>query len=242
MLPALRRQEAPQSLRARSDQLHLVMASRRRFQPRIHTDAPGALATVTSFYAVAIIDMSARGVSHMTNAELLSRAVVQQLQDDGYSVDVATVAHVPARIACRTIFRWQWLATRLHVFVVAFQTAVADVEEAERRADGALEYALSHRGGLPRGVQTGVVSAVVLAADRIDAELRNWAGRTPRPPFAAFRLPIVVDLQTGETIYPRQRGFRGIVYATFLQGLVDRIEAAVRQNGQPAVQRPMMQG
>jgi hypothetical protein len=159
----------------------------------------------------------------------LARAVADRLQADGYSVELASVEGAPARIARRSFFRWRWLATRLHVFVVAFETAVADVDEAQRRTDGALEYALSHRDGLPRGVQTGVVSVVVLGADGMGAELRNWAGREPRARFAVLRLLIVVDLQTGEAFTPWQRGLRGIVYTAFQQELTARIVAAARQ-------------
>ena len=164
----------------------------------------------------------------MPDAESVAVAVTRQLRDDGFTVEVATIAGVPAHVARRAVFRWSWLATRLHVFVVALDRTVADVANAQRLAESAVEYALANKTGLPRGFQTGVVSVAVLATDGIEPDLRAWARKGPRPRFAAFSLPVVLDLETGESVVPLQRGFRGIVYASFLQRLVDRVAAAAQ--------------
>ena len=162
----------------------------------------------------------------LEDAEPVAAAVTQQLRDDGFTVEVATIGGVSAHVARRAVFRWSWLATRLHVFVVAFDRTVADVTDAEHLAESAVDYALANKTGLPRGFQTGVVSVTVFAAERIAPDLRAWARKGPRPRFAAFSLNVILDLETGESVVPLQRGFRGIVYANFMQRLVDRVVVA----------------
>jgi hypothetical protein len=97
----------------------------------------------------------------------------------------------------------RWLATRAHVFVVAFDRAVSSAAEADGRVDSALEFSLSQPRTLPRGLGTGVMSMPVLAAEQIDVELRAWARWRPR--FAALSLPILFDLETGEDVVPSAR-------------------------------------
>jgi hypothetical protein len=158
--------------------------------------------------------------------ESLARAVTEDLRRDGFSVERETIGGVPAHVARRTFFRWRWLATRAHVFVVAFDGTASSAAEADRRVESALEFALSRPRRLPRGVQTGVMSVVVLAAEQVDAELRTWARWRPRPRFAAWSLPIVFDLETGESLVPSARGVSGIVYDAFQRELAARIVAA----------------
>jgi hypothetical protein len=156
----------------------------------------------------------------------LARAVTDALRRDGFSVERETIGGVPAHVARRTFFRWRWVATRLHVYVVAFDRTVSSTAEAAGRVESALEFALSQPRRLPRGVQTGVLSVVVLTAEQVDPELRAWARWRPRPRFAGWSLPIVFDLETGERLVPVGRGVSGIVYDGFLRELAARIVAA----------------
>jgi hypothetical protein len=160
------------------------------------------------------------------DAESIAEAVAERLHRDGFSVERETIGGVPAHVARRTFFRWRWLATRLHVFVVAFDAELSSAAEAAGRVECALDFALSQPRPLPRGLQTGVLSVVVLAAEQVDAELRAWARWRPRPRFAAWSLPIVFDLETGESLVPSARRFGGIVFDAFLRELAAQIVAA----------------
>ena len=50
------------------------------------------------------------------------------------------------------------------------------------------------RQGMVRGMQNGILSVNVLAGRKIEYEAVNYAMKRPKKHFAAFEMPVIVDL------------------------------------------------
>jgi hypothetical protein len=141
------------------------------------------------------------------------------LSDAGFKTDHSTVGDQRVLVARRSEFRWEWIATRLHTFVVAFTLDELDAGDAEHLSAEAQEYAIRHKGGLPRGLQNGTVTIpVFLCAQSEEAE--RWFEREPKHRFAAMRFPVLANPKTGELSYFKGRWTRGGIYAGYVVGVV----------------------
>jgi hypothetical protein len=130
-------------------------------------------------------------------------------------------------VARRSEFRWSWVGTRLHVFMFVLSLPRVDVEEAERLTDEASAYAVKHKGGLPRGLQTGTAAVPVFLARQVDERTLHWASREPRHRFAALKLPVVAEHGAGRVTFYRGRWKRGWIYSSYVTELVETTVGAV---------------
>lgn len=94
-------------------------------------------------------------------------------------------------------FRMRWLATRLHLFIIAAVAPVVTVETLSRFTEAAMDYASQNKGGLPAGFQTGVAVFAALISDRVEPDAAAWASRQ-RLKFACVGRPAVIDTGTGQ--------------------------------------------
>ena len=129
-----------------------------------------------------------------------------------------------ATLVARTAeFRWRWFATRLHTFVVAsvFPDS-ATRHDLDTFLDKAVSYAIQQKGGLPRGLHTGVaVIAVAVTADGAQAA-HEWASEPHGSRFAAFSCPVLVKASSGQIIYGTRKVL-GRVYNSYVQQLIHDI-------------------
>jgi len=124
-------------------------------------------------------------------------------------------------------FRWRWFATRLHVFVVIFDVPGLSTGVADELTAAALDYAVAHKGGLPRGLQTGTAAVPVFLAGEADDGVRDWFAQAPKHRFAALRFPVLVELGNASLTY--FLGWRriGRVYLAHLHGIAEGVAGAV---------------
>ena len=134
-------------------------------------------------------------------------------------------------VARWTEFKWRWLATKLHLFLIAcpFSVGEASTESLDRFLDAAREYAVSHKQGLPRGFQTGVAVIAVAVADELGGDAAHWASQPHGRRFAALAYPVSLDLHAGAVTRP-DRMVLGAIYLPYLRRFVDQVVA-------PAVRR-----
>jgi len=139
----------------------------------------------------------------------------ERLRNLGFEVRRDDVGGRDVVVGRRAHFQW-WTLTRLHVFAFLFDAPDSSALDSLERA--AREYAVSHKGGLPRALQTGVVSMPVLVTS--DETTKAWAAARRRLHFAAFDYPVVIDPVSREA-FTQFRRFWGAAYSGVLRRLAD---------------------
>jgi hypothetical protein len=98
-------------------------------------------------------------------------------------------------------------------------------DAAERLVAAAQQYAIGHKPGLPRGLQTGTATvATLLCADPSD-DLQAWFRNEPRHRYAAIRLPVLADPANQRLVWFTGRMSRGYIYARHLRDLIESVLA-----------------
>ena len=158
-------------------------------------------------------------------------ALEDRLAAAGYQTAHASIARHDALVARRSDFRWKWLATRLHTFVVAFTTPELDENLADELTAAAQAYAFTHQGGL-RGLGAGAAAIAVFLTQADRHSVHSWFARQPRHGFSVLRFPVLVELESGGLTYLKARlVVGGLLYAGHLRGVVEEVIG-------PAVQPP----
>jgi hypothetical protein len=158
-----------------------------------------------------------------------SEGLAAGLADAGFQMGHSTVGGHPVLVARRSEFRWKWIASRLHTFVVAFALDELSAECADQLTGEAQEYAIKHKGGWPRGLQTGTMTISVFVCHGADEEAGRWFEREPKHRYAAMRFPVLANPVAGELSYFKGRWTRGYIYADYIVGIVREVLApAVR--------------
>jgi hypothetical protein len=146
----------------------------------------------------------------------------------GFNVRQDAIANVDALVARRA--EWKTLGVHLHTFVVVLAQDAPTVERAEELTAAAQQYAIDHKGGLPRGLQTGTVTVAVFLTQASEA-LERWFSADPQHRYAALRFPILADVSTGALTYFTGRMSRGYLYGADLRRLAETIIAPAVQAG-----------
>ena len=73
-------------------------------------------------------------------------------------------------------------------------------------------YALRNYKGLPRGFQNGVLCFNVLASEHIAEKAVSFANERPQKHFAAFEIPVIMDLKNHKLCYYKDTPIWGAVY------------------------------
>jgi hypothetical protein len=136
----------------------------------------------------------------------------------------------PVLVARTSEFRWRWFATRIHAFLIAapFSAGTATADRLDGFLRAATEYAKANKGGLPRGLQTGVAVIVVAVAESADRAAYEWASSVHGRNFAALPFPVLADASAGQVVMPRRMVLGGI-YKAYFQGLATQHVVAALQ-------------
>jgi hypothetical protein len=155
-------------------------------------------------------------------------AIGRALARHGYDVAADTVDGLPVVVGRRSDFRLRWMAVRLHTFVVVARFRTDLVPPAspvlERFLDASCAYAAAHKGGLPRGLQTGTAAVAVAVVDDGDDGARAWADHPHGRRFAAMAYPVAVEASTGRVTHP-PRMMVGAVFNGHLRRIAEAIVA-----------------
>jgi hypothetical protein len=122
-----------------------------------------------------------------------------------------------ALVARTSAFRWRWMATKLHTFLVA--SVVPPGTDLDVFLRAATDHAIANKGGLPRGLQTGsAIVAVAITSGATESDLA-WGSTPHGRQFAAISFPVLVDAANGTVVHP-QRMVIGAIYTGYLKGIV----------------------
>lgn len=147
------------------------------------------------------------------------------LTNGGFKTWRTDVGEQPALVARRSEFRWEWMGSRMHTFVVAFTVGQLGPKRAQTLSNEAQNYAIKHKGGLPRGLQTGTATIAVVIPDQADEDSVRWFRQEPKQRFAALLLPVLARPGSEPLVYFTGRWSRGYLYRDYLLGIVRDIVA-----------------
>ncbi len=131
--------------------------------------------------------------------------------------------------------------TTMHVFMTigVVPPGRATRELADGFARESVDYSIRHKGGLPRGMQSGTATVPVILTDAMAPGAEGWAGTVRHRQFAAFVMPVSVETSSSQVTYPR----RVVIGAAYLRAMKRFIEEHVVDalndfSPQPQVQQP----
>jgi hypothetical protein len=152
-----------------------------------------------------------------------SAALEERATAAGFEATRGTVADRDALVARRSDFRWAWMATRMHTFVVAFEVSDLDRKTAANLSKAAQRYAIAHKGGLPRGLQTGSAAVAVFLIEVASPDVRSWFTERPKHRFGAMQFPVLLETAAGAITYCTDRMTTGGVYAGYLRDVAEHV-------------------
>ena len=156
----------------------------------------------------------------MDNTTTVVEAIAAGLTDGGFETSRTGVGDQRALVARRSEFRWEWMGSRLHTFVVVFSVGGLDRTRAQALSTEAQDYAIKHKGGLPRGLQTGTATIAVVITDEADEESVQWFRQEPKHRYAALLFPVLARPGSDELVYFTGRWSRGYLYRDYLLDVV----------------------
>jgi len=130
----------------------------------------------------------------------------------GFDVDVAFFE----------IFKWKWLATKLKIFSYISYVEKIDQKTISDFSDACFLTSKKNYKGLPRGVQNGFASFIVIVSEDIDVDAIAFAESRPKKHFAAFDMPVVVDLKNEKIYFYHGKQIWGSIYYRFFREFIIR--------------------
>lgn len=119
-------------------------------------------------------------------------------------------------VARRADLRLKWVLTKLHTFVVVHEVDVATADYVRSVSQQSTGYAIRNKGGLPRGLQTGVAVLPVIVCRIAEQGAIEVAEAPPPKRFAAMTLPMLVELSQQRFVTYHGSRFWGAHYQDFL--------------------------
>ena len=117
----------------------------------------------------------------------------------------------------RADFEVKWALTRLHTFVLFGCVEHATADSIREFTALSNRWATQAKGGLPRGLQTGVAVIPVLVCTSADEGALAEARRRPDKHFAAAEFPLLADLSQGRYVTYSGGIIWGEIYQDFLR-------------------------
>ncbi|WP_067421010.1 hypothetical protein, partial [Carbonactinospora thermoautotrophica] len=158
----------------------------------------------------------------LTPEEYLN-VVGNRLHQDGCEPHWEDWAGIRVLVGRRSDFRWEWMASRLHLFVIAAAVPYVQSSTVDGFVSAAVTYAKRQVGELPRGVKNRMAVIVALVSDRVDRTAVENVGKVDLTKAFQATEPdlvaraVVVDTSTGAVGFLRERPARGALFHNHLQ-------------------------
>lgn len=118
-------------------------------------------------------------------------------------------------------FEIKWMATKLKNFSFVAYTSKIDADDIITYSSACLDYALKSYKGLPRGLQNGVSAFNVLVSEKVTEKAKATAMARPKKHFAAFQMPVIVDLSNENIYYYKNTPIWGRVYYKYFREFIE---------------------
>lgn len=148
--------------------------------------------------------------------------VHDRFSGDGFQLTQKTISELEVTIATMREFRLSWFATNMHYFGIYCICGEITQSLIERFSIDSFEYAKHNYSGWPRGFQKGFASLSMLASFNVDLEAKKWVENRSKKHYAAFELPVIVDLSSSEVIFRRKKPLWGRIYFNTFHNFIER--------------------
>ena len=148
--------------------------------------------------------------------------VYDKLSEDGFKMKAEKINGLDVFIATQSQFKLSWLATQMNVFTIVGSVDIITKYIIENFSKKSLEYTINNNEGLPRGLQSGVVSFSLLASQFIHNEAKQWVKQRPEKHFAAFEYPVLFDLTLNKIFYYDKTPIWGAIYYKFFRNFTEK--------------------
>lgn len=101
-------------------------------------------------------------------------------------------------------FRVKWGASKMKRFSFVTYMDRVDYAMVQCFSAACTQYALNNYPGMARGMQVGIASFAVIVSRQVEESAVQKVMETPPAHFAAFEMPVLLDLNTG-TLYHMQK-------------------------------------
>jgi hypothetical protein len=150
----------------------------------------------------------------------------------GFTEDAGTaIKEGTAQVFRKSQFRLSWLATRLHVFAFVVDAAGVPTDQIPQIAESCRQHGISRKGGLARGLQTGVAAMPFFTVDHASPELTEWASSPQPVRFAAILYPVIMAQDTNRVLRRTTPQRLGRIYEGYLSETAAEIIANARAAG-----------
>ncbi len=113
-------------------------------------------------------------------------------------------------------------ATKMKNFSFVSCSDKIDLNDIINYSSACMDYALKIYEGLPRGFQNGILSFNVLVSEKVSAEAKKFVAARPKKHFAAFEMPIIVDLTDKSLYYYKKTPMWGGLYYRYFRKFIEK--------------------
>ncbi len=146
--------------------------------------------------------------------------VSDRLKQDGFKIVHETIENQNVLIATNQQFRMSWFATQLNFFVIVGIAEHVTASNISSFSQASINYSIKQNTGLPRGLQSGVVSFSALISPSIDSDAKAWVQQLPKKHFAAFEIPVLIDSSKNEILFCTKTPMWGFIYYGFFRDFI----------------------
>ncbi len=158
----------------------------------------------------------------MNKIHLLEEVKEKFKQENIYSAKSVFFTDIDCEIAYLKKFKLIWFATQLKVFLsIGVIDEIVTKEKIEGYSGELFNYAKNNYTGIPGGLQSGIASIAILAAENIENSAKEYCYSFSKKRWSGFEVPVLVDLSSKEIIYFNKRPLWGFIYYSFLKKLIE---------------------
>ena len=144
-----------------------------------------------------------------------------KFKQDGFTLQEDKIDSFNVTVATKSQFKVSWFASQLNFFAIIGVSKHITKETIENYSKNCIDYAKKNNKGLPRGLQSGVVSFALLVSSNVDEEAKKFAQKRPKKHFAAFEMPVIFDLKENKLYYYDKTPFWGSIYYESFRNFIE---------------------
>ncbi|MFC1682944.1 hypothetical protein ACFL0G_01885 [Candidatus Zixiibacteriota bacterium] len=157
----------------------------------------------------------------LMNQDLVA-IIVERLKEDGFTFSENTIDQRNVLVGKSSKFKVSWFATQLNLFAIIATPEEVSEEAISSYCTSALDHAIKHNSGLPRGMQSGVACFALMISPSVGVEAEKWIQKKSRKRFAAFAIPVLLDTSDNSLIYYKKTPILGGMYYKFFRKFVQK--------------------
>lgn len=153
-------------------------------------------------------------------SDQLRQKIIKYFEEEHIFYGEEQIQNIKSEIAYINKFKISWFATQLKIYlsIAILEKETITLEMVKSYSEDFFNYVKNKNKG--RGLQSGFASVSILASEKIDFEAKVYCENFAKTRWAAFQIPVVVDLATGELSYFRKKPIWGFIYYNYIKEII----------------------